>query len=117
MNERASAGDLLRSVRERAGLSLQQMARLTNYSRSYLCNLERGRNTVSERHIAVYLRAAREVVTQVNADASMLMPWVLPPDFDSVPVELRQPIEAALRTLVQHLMGRGAGGPDDEHAA
>lgn len=50
-------GDSLRAARERAGLSLAGLARLTHYSKALLGHLETGRRAASPEHVAAYARA------------------------------------------------------------
>lgn len=50
-------GDSLRTARERAGLSLAGLARLTHYSKALLGHLETGRRAASPEHVTAYARA------------------------------------------------------------
>ncbi|WP_269077869.1 helix-turn-helix domain-containing protein [Saccharopolyspora rectivirgula] len=50
------AGALLRQARTDAGISLAQMAILTNYSKSYLCMLETGQRAISVDIVIAYER-------------------------------------------------------------
>lgn len=50
-------GESLRSARERAGLSLAGLARLTHYSKALLGHLETGRRAASPEHVTAYARA------------------------------------------------------------
>lgn len=50
-------GESLRAARERAGLSLAGLARLTHYSKALLGHLETGRRAVSPEHVTAYARA------------------------------------------------------------
>ncbi|MQA26546.1 MAG: helix-turn-helix domain-containing protein [Micromonosporaceae bacterium] len=53
-------GDQLRVAREKAGVTLAQLAARTSYSRSYLCNVEAGRKTAGPAVVLAYERGLRD---------------------------------------------------------
>jgi transcriptional regulator with XRE-family HTH domain len=74
-------GERLREYRDHRGWSLADLARATNYSRSYLSNVENGRKTATEdlaRAVDKALRAKGQLITAARqAVAAKLkdMPW------------------------------------------
>jgi len=78
---------VLRSYRERAGLSQEELAELTDLHRTYISLLERGLNSPSLRTLVSVSRALGVTLTEMVAAFEQDLA-ALPPQPDSAAVDL-----------------------------